>query len=183
MSATQKHIIIVEDKADLLANYRATLEKHGYRVTGLASQSQATQFFANELGDLVILDVGLGHDADAGFALCQQLRTRSATLPILMLTARDDEIDVVSPDGESYEVCFSDLLLKYDLDFAVGRTSYEVQAYDFEGIDIGYAAKAKGHKTGRACVDGLVPAAGKDGYTILRIDSPACPCDSFAGHT
>ena len=96
MSATQKHIIIVEDEADLLANYRATLEKHGYRVTGLASQSQATQFFANELGDLVILDVGLGHDADAGFTLCQQLRTRSATLPILMLTARDDEIDVVS---------------------------------------------------------------------------------------
>ena len=96
MSATQKHIIIVEDEADLLANYRATLEKHGYRVTGLASQAQAEQFFASELGDLVILDVGLGHDADAGFTLCQQLRNRSATLPILMLTARDDEIDVVS---------------------------------------------------------------------------------------
>jgi two-component system OmpR family response regulator len=96
MTHAQKHIIIVEDEADLLANYRASLEKHGYRVTGLGSRPQAEQFFAEQLGDLVILDVGLGHEADAGFQLCQLLRGRSATLPILMLTARDDEIDVVS---------------------------------------------------------------------------------------
>lgn len=92
----QKQIVIVEDEADLLANYQATLEKHGYQVTGLASQSAAESFFAEQQADLVILDVGLGHDADAGFHLCQLLRQQSATLPILMLTARDDEIDVVS---------------------------------------------------------------------------------------
>lgn len=96
MTHAQKHIIIVEDEADLLANYRASLEKHGYRITGLSNRQQAEQFFTDQLGDLVILDVGLGHEADAGFQLCQMLRSRSATLPILMLTARDDEIDVVS---------------------------------------------------------------------------------------
>lgn len=92
----QKHIVIVEDETDLLANYQATLEKHGYQVTGLNQQSQAEQYFANNKPDLVILDVGLGNHPDAGFEICQMLRQQSASLPILMLTARDDEIDVVS---------------------------------------------------------------------------------------
>lgn len=91
-----KHIVIVEDEADLLANYQATLEKHGYQTTGIGSQSEAESYFQTQIPDLVILDVGLGHQADAGFELCQKLRQQSATLPILMLTARDDEIDVVS---------------------------------------------------------------------------------------
>ncbi|MEZ5470435.1 MAG: response regulator [Marinicella sp.] len=92
----QKHIVIVEDEIDLLANYQATLEKHGYQVTGLSQQAQAEKYFIKNKPDLVILDVGLGNNADAGFQICQQLRQQSATLPILMLTARDDEIDVVS---------------------------------------------------------------------------------------
>jgi len=92
----QKHIVIVEDEIDLLANYQATLEKQGYQVTGLSAQSEAVEYFAEHQADLVILDVGLGSNPDAGFQLCQMLRQQSATLPILMLTARDDEIDVVS---------------------------------------------------------------------------------------
>ncbi len=96
MLMNQKTIAIIEDEADLLANYRATLEKQGYLTTGFDNQADAEHYFANQSPDLVILDVGLGHDPDAGFHLCQLLRQQSATLPILMLTARDDEIDVVS---------------------------------------------------------------------------------------
>ncbi|TDR19616.1 response regulator [Marinicella litoralis] len=92
----QKHIVIVEDETDLLANYKATLEKHGYQVTGLSTPESAENYFSTNSPDLVILDVGLGLNADAGFQLCQMLRQQSASLPILMLTARDDEIDVVS---------------------------------------------------------------------------------------
>lgn len=91
-----KQIVIIEDETDLLANYQATLEKHGYQTTGISSQAAAEEYFAQQLPDLVILDVGLGHQPDAGFHLCQLLRQQSSTLPILMLTARDDEIDVVS---------------------------------------------------------------------------------------
>jgi len=91
-----KQIVIVEDEADLLANYQATLEKHGYQTIGISNQADAETHFQSNLPDLVILDVGLGHQADAGFELCQKLRQKSPTLPILMLTARDDEIDVVS---------------------------------------------------------------------------------------
>lgn len=91
-----KRIVIVEDETDLRANYQATLEKQGYQTTGLADALAAEKHFTHGLPDLVILDVGLGHEPDAGFRLCQLLRQKSATLPILMLTARDDEIDVVS---------------------------------------------------------------------------------------
>ncbi|MCF6299613.1 MAG: response regulator [Proteobacteria bacterium] len=93
---SDKIIAIVEDEVDLLANYQAALSKFGYQTLGISSKQQALEQFNQQLPDLVILDVGLGHDHDAGFEICQQLRIKSETLPILMLTARDDEIDVVS---------------------------------------------------------------------------------------
>lgn len=93
---SKKNIAIVEDEPDLLANYQATLQQHGYQTTGFSEDSTALQYFSKKLPDLVILDIGLGQNPDAGFELCRYLRQRSSTLPILMLTARDDEIDVVS---------------------------------------------------------------------------------------
>ncbi len=96
MNNSTKTIAIVEDEADLLMNYRATLENHGFKTTGFSNDSDAWQYFQQSLPDLVILDVGLGHNPDAGFDLCRKLRHASPTLPILMLTARDDEFDVVS---------------------------------------------------------------------------------------
>ncbi len=91
-----KHIVIVEDENDLLANYQSALEKQGYRTTGIRNRQQAEKFFDRGLPDLVILDIGLQDEPDAGFELCRHLRQQSAQLPILILTARDHEIDVVS---------------------------------------------------------------------------------------
>ncbi len=96
MHNTKKTIAVVEDQHELLANYRTALEKHGYATVGLSDRAAAEAYFDRQLPDLVLLDIGLGQDADAGFELCQRLRQQSARLPILMLTARDDEIDVVS---------------------------------------------------------------------------------------
>jgi len=93
---TKKHIVIVEDEADLLANYQAALKQHGYQVTGIKSRQQAETYFQQHQADLVILDIGLGDEPDAGFDLCRTLRQQSANLPILILTARDHEVDVVS---------------------------------------------------------------------------------------
>lgn len=93
---SKKHIVIVEDEVDLLANYEAALIQHGYRVTGLSRRQQAEEVFNQQLPDLAILDIGLGDEPDAGFDLCRNLRQQSAALPILILTARDHEVDVVS---------------------------------------------------------------------------------------
>jgi two-component system OmpR family response regulator len=48
------------------------------------------------LPELVIIDVGLGDEPEGGFELCRSLRAKSPTLPILFLTARDSDFDVIS---------------------------------------------------------------------------------------
>lgn len=68
------------------------LEGEGYRVRGAESAEEVTTLLESEDPDLLILDVMLpGMD---GFQLCREIRTRSP-LPILMLTAKTDTVDVV----------------------------------------------------------------------------------------
>ncbi|HBR96300.1 MAG TPA: proteobacterial dedicated sortase system response regulator [Gammaproteobacteria bacterium] len=96
-SATDiKRIALVEDEPDLRENYRQALAQCGYRVDCFADRPTAEMALASELPDLVIIDVGLGADYEGGFALCRQLRAVSAELPILFLSARDSELDVIS---------------------------------------------------------------------------------------
>jgi two-component system OmpR family response regulator len=52
--------------------------------------------FHIRLPDLAIIDIGLENEIDGGFALCQSLRSMSDTLPIIFLTARDNDFDIVS---------------------------------------------------------------------------------------
>jgi len=48
------------------------------------------------LPELVLIDIGLGEEAEGGFDLCRELRGLSATLPIIFLTARDSDFDAIS---------------------------------------------------------------------------------------
>lgn len=92
----KKHIAIVEDEPSIMANYQAALQRQGYNTVGYSNLQQAKKNLSQSLPDLVIIDVGLGDEPDGGFELCQFLRMQSQTLPILFLTARDDEFDMVS---------------------------------------------------------------------------------------
>jgi len=92
----KKHIVIVEDEPSILANYLSALERQGYNTQGYKQLHQAKKALSLSLPDLVIIDVGLGDEPDGGFELCQFLRTQSDSLPILFLTARDNEFDMVS---------------------------------------------------------------------------------------
>lgn len=89
-------IAIVEDEPAIRANYVDALSRYGHRVVGFASRPEAQQAFALQLPDLIIIDVGLGDEPEGGFDLCRELRARSATLPLLFLTARDSDFDVIS---------------------------------------------------------------------------------------
>lgn len=91
-----KQIAIVEDEAVIRDNYADYLSRQGYRVVGYASREEALRAFERKLPDLVILDIGLQDDIDGGYALCQTLRNRSTTLPIIFLTARDNDFDTVA---------------------------------------------------------------------------------------
>ena len=93
---SKKHIVIVEDEPSILANYQAALQRQGYTTQGYEELFQAKKALSLAIPDLVIIDVGLGDQPDGGFELCRFLRSQSETLPILFLTARDNEFDMVS---------------------------------------------------------------------------------------
>ena len=95
MSA-QKRIAVVEDDAAIRDNYVAALRRLGYAVDGFPARQTALEAFEARLPDLVIIDINLGAEVEGGFELCRELRARSAQLPIIFLTARESELDVVS---------------------------------------------------------------------------------------
>ena len=91
-----KRIAIVEDEPAIRDNYRDHLSKQGYEVDIYADRPQAMRAFEKALPDLAILDIGLGDEVEGGYELCRELRSLSASLPIIFLTARDDDIDAIS---------------------------------------------------------------------------------------
>jgi two-component system OmpR family response regulator len=72
------------------------LRRLGYGVDGFGDRKSALDAFDTRLPDLVIIDINLGTEIEGGFELCRELRARSAQLPIIFLTARESELDVVS---------------------------------------------------------------------------------------
>jgi two-component system OmpR family response regulator len=90
------HIVIVEDEAAIAANYRDALQRRGFRVSIHPDRVSASTAFDRALPDLAIIDVGLGDDIEGGFELCRELRSQSPELPIVFLTARDSELDIIS---------------------------------------------------------------------------------------
>ena len=91
-----KNIAIVEDDPDQRANYADAITSKGYRVSAYASRDEALEGFDKELPDLVILDIILGEEVDAGFQLCRDLLARAPQLPVIFLTERINEIDKIS---------------------------------------------------------------------------------------
>ncbi len=91
-----KRIAIVEDDPAIRANYAEALRRHGYEVGAYASRAEAIAAFRLRLPDLALIDIGLGDEYDGGFALCRELRALSARLPIVFVTARDSDFDVVA---------------------------------------------------------------------------------------
>jgi len=91
-----RHIAIVEDEATIRHNYEDALRRYGYQVSGYSDRHSALAALKRRLPDLVIIDVGLGDDVEGGFELCRELRSLSRSLPIIFLTARDSDLDVIS---------------------------------------------------------------------------------------
>ncbi len=91
-----QHIAIVEDEKALAENYRDALQRQRYSVAIYHDRRSAQLAIEQRLPDLAIIDIGLGDEPEAGFDLCRDLRGRWPELPIVFLTARESELDVVS---------------------------------------------------------------------------------------
>jgi len=89
------HILIVEDEDCLLEVLRYNFEKAGYVVESISNGDRADARLKETIPDLVLLDWVL--PGLSGIELCRRLRRAPATktLPVIMLTARSDEMDKV----------------------------------------------------------------------------------------
>jgi two-component system alkaline phosphatase synthesis response regulator PhoP len=90
-----RKILVVDDEAVLVETMAYNLEQAGYQVITAADGASALQAAHREVPDLIILDIMLP-EMD-GLEVCRALRRESATAttPIMMLTAKGDEIDKV----------------------------------------------------------------------------------------
>jgi DNA-binding response OmpR family regulator len=88
-----KRILVIEDEPQMLLGLRDNLELEGYEVQTAADGDEGLAKAASFNPDLVILDVML--PKKNGFDVCRELRGRSSSLPIVMLTARSAETDKV----------------------------------------------------------------------------------------
>ena len=91
-------ILLVEDDAALRGALEELLQREGYEVLNASNIRTACNRLDNDV-DLIMLDVGLP-DGD-GVSLCKQWRNEGVQIPILFLTAKDEELDVVPACGKA----------------------------------------------------------------------------------
>ncbi len=86
-------ILVAEDDEHILMGLVDTLESEGYSATPVGDGLKALELFASGKFDLVLLDVMM--PGKSGYDVCKAIRRRDEEIPIIMLTAKGEEIDKV----------------------------------------------------------------------------------------
>jgi DNA-binding response OmpR family regulator len=86
-------ILIIEDEADLVKGLKLNLADEGYDVDWAADGREGLRKALEEAPDLVILDIML--PGLNGLDVCRELRQRKANIPVIMLTAKGEEVDKI----------------------------------------------------------------------------------------
>ncbi|HYV74659.1 MAG TPA: response regulator transcription factor [Candidatus Binatia bacterium] len=86
-------ILVVEDEPNMVAGLRDNFEFEGYQVITARDGVEGLQRALEESPDLVVLDVMMPRMS--GLEVCKQLRAKRGSIPIIMLTARGQEVDKV----------------------------------------------------------------------------------------
>jgi DNA-binding response OmpR family regulator len=87
------HILVVDDEPAIITVVRERLERDGFSVRGVASGEEALEHFEVEPPDLLVLDLMLpGID---GLEVLRRLRGQGNTVPVIVLTARDEDVDKI----------------------------------------------------------------------------------------
>jgi two-component system phosphate regulon response regulator PhoB len=92
---TQPHVLVIEDEPAQREVLSYNLNAEGYRVTKAENGEQGLLVVAEDAPDVIVLDWMLPHVS--GIEICRQLKTRNdtRTIPIIMLSARSEEVDKV----------------------------------------------------------------------------------------
>ncbi|MFW6162307.1 MAG: response regulator transcription factor [Planctomycetota bacterium] len=86
-------ILIVEDEPDMVMGLKDNLELEGYQVLTATDGQAALDVACSEVPDLILLDLML--PKVNGFEVCKQLRQKGMDVPIVMLTAKSQEVDKI----------------------------------------------------------------------------------------
>lgn len=89
----EKKILIIEDEEDMAKGLKLNLEDEGYIVEWASEGSEGLRKAFEDTPDLIILDIML--PKKNGLSVCQELRQKNINIPIIMLTAKGEEIDKV----------------------------------------------------------------------------------------
>lgn len=89
----KQHILVVDDEPNIVQLARLYLERDGFKVSAAGDGREAMDKVDDLELDLVVLDVMLPQ-VD-GFEVCRRLRAEDNPVPIIMVTARDDDIDKI----------------------------------------------------------------------------------------
>src|SRR4030042_1247663 len=90
---TREKILIIEDEADLVKGLKLNLADEGYEVDWASDGREGLRRALEEAPDLVILDIML--PGMNGLDICRELSQKKANIPVIMLTAKGEEVDKV----------------------------------------------------------------------------------------
>jgi len=148
----RRKILIIEDEKDMVMGLKFNLEARGYEVIAAYDAEEGYDLATEKTPDLVILDLML--PKGNGYELCKRLREEEPDLPIVMLTARSQEVDIVTglqlgaDDYITKPFSVLELLARIEAVFRRMKTGKSVpEVYRFGNIEINfkkYSASKKG---------------------------------------
>lgn len=138
-------VLIVEDDASLVVALKRGFEFEGYAATVVRDGEAAVRLVTEQEFDVMLLDIMLLKLC--GFDVCQQLRAVGNPIPILMLTAREQEIDKVlglkigADDYLTKPFSFMELIARIEAILRrVNRQVIATEQYQFGDVTINFAA-------------------------------------------
>ncbi len=91
-----RRIALIEDDEIISENYADFLRGLGFDVQAYLTKDAALEGLSRRLPDLVLLDITMNGERDAGFAICAAIRRRDELLPVIFLTSHDSEVEKIS---------------------------------------------------------------------------------------
>jgi len=174
-----KNVLIIEDNSTMLRGLKDNFELKGYRVNTAQDGEQGLDAALAEDPDLIILDIIL--PKINGYEVCSQIRKKNLDMPIIMITAKDQESDVIfglnlgADDYVTKPFSIKELLARAEA-FMRRRTTKEPAVYEFGSCQLDIVA-------GTLTRDGrevkLTPGEFKMLHLFLRRAGCTLTCDEI----
>ncbi len=146
-------VLVVEDEPDMILGLKDNLEFEGYDVAIASDGQEGLDLAQASRPDLILLDVML--PKMSGLDVCRSLRSLGADMPIIMLTARSQEVDTVvglevgADDYVTKPFSIKELLARVRAHLRrASRQVVEVDAYAFGDVEL-FFKKHQARKAGR----------------------------------